>query len=353
MSRPGLVLERLSLRLGAFRLRALELAVESSEILVLLGPNGAGKSVTLETIAGFHPLEAGRIRLGGRDITDLPPERRHVGLLFQNFALFPHLTAAGNVALALRAARGAVPAPRITDLLGRFGIDHLAGRFPDSLSPGEKQRVALARALAGRPELFLFDEPFSALDAPTRSVLREALKTFLREAGVPALFVTHDLVEALALADRLALLRDGAIVQSGNAGAVYRAPADRFAAGLLGVENILDARLVGQEGARWRVAIGACVLDVAADTAPPPSVGALCLRAEDVALVPDDGNVASNRLAARITAIVDAGALMKISLDCGFPLIAVVTRREAEKRRLAPGLQLVAAIEPRALRLVV
>jgi len=356
--RSGLALEGVALRLGAFRLASIDLAVEPGEVLVLLGPNGAGKSVTLEAIAGFHRLAAGRILLGARDITDIPPERRRISLLFQNFALFPHLSAAGNVALALRAA-GLAPAPaRIAELLARFGVAPLAARQPELLSPGEKQRVALARALAGKPELFLFDEPFSALDAPTRASLRDSLKEFLRQAGAPSVFVTHDPVEALALADRLALLRDGAVIQSGAAADVYRAPADRLAARLLGVENILPARLVDCAGPGWRIRVGEAVLELAGSNVPHtlPSELFFCLRAEEVVLAAAAGErqsaFPSNHLAARITAIRHAGALLKISLDCGFPLIAALTEREARALNLASGVQVLVEIDPMAIRLV-
>jgi ABC-type Fe3+/spermidine/putrescine transport system ATPase subunit len=358
VSRSGLALEQVTLRLGAFALAPIDLAVEPGEVLVLLGPNGAGKSVTLEAIAGFHRLDAGRILLGARDITDVPPERRRISLLFQNFALFPHLSAAGNVALALRAAGLAPRAPRIAELLARFGVATLADRLPELLSPGEKQRVALARALAGQPELFLFDEPFSALDAPTRASLRDGLKEFLRQAGAPSVFVTHDPVEALALADRLALLRDGAVIQNGAAAAVYRAPADRLAARLLGVENILPVRLVDRAGPGWRVALGETLLELAGENAPrtPPAEVFLCLRAEDVVLAAEPGErrnaSPSNRFVAQVTAIRHAGALLKVSLDCGFPLIAAVTQREARALDLASGIRVTAAIDPMAIRLV-
>jgi molybdate/tungstate transport system ATP-binding protein len=154
----GVLISELSLRLGAFELRDLSFALSRGEILVLLGPNGAGKSVSLEAIAGFHRLAHGRIVIAGRDVTGLPPERRRISLLFQDFGLFPHLTVAQNVAFGGRQAD-------VASLLSRFEIAHLRSSYPANLSPGQKQRVALARALAARPDLFLFDEPFSGLPA--------------------------------------------------------------------------------------------------------------------------------------------------------------------------------------------
>jgi len=178
MTAAGMAIEAACLTLGQFSLRNIDLTLDAGEILVLLRPNGADKSVCFEMIAGFHRPQAGRIMIHGCDVTDLPPEQRRVWLVFQNFGLFPHLTVAGNVAFGLRTRRlGRARANRtIADLLRQFGILHLSGRFPQDLSPGEKQRVALARTLAARPDLFLFDEPFSALDARTRDLLRDELK---------------------------------------------------------------------------------------------------------------------------------------------------------------------------------
>jgi ABC-type Fe3+/spermidine/putrescine transport system ATPase subunit len=167
--KAGLAVEALTLSLGAFRLNGLDFALSRSEILVILGPNGSGKSVTLETIAGFHRPDKGRVLIGGRDVTALPPEGRNIGFVVQNFGLFPHLNVERNVAIAQRGARALAardpdlpPYGNTAALLAYFGIKQLARRMPQDLSPGEKQRVALARALAGAPDLFLFDEPFSA-----------------------------------------------------------------------------------------------------------------------------------------------------------------------------------------------
>ena len=183
----GLAVEALTLTLGDFHLRSLGLAVSRGQILVILGPNGSGKSVTLETIAGFHRPDSGRVIIGGRDVTKLAPERRNVGFVIQNFGLFPHLNVAQNVAIARRTGGKGIEIDRTvavprddTGLLAYVGAAHLAHRRPEDSSPGEKQRVALARALASGPDLFLFDEPFAALDAQTRDQLRGELLSFLR-----------------------------------------------------------------------------------------------------------------------------------------------------------------------------
>lgn len=340
----------LSLKLGAFALRDFGLTLGAGEILVILGPNGAGKSVSLEAIAGFHKLRAGRIAIGGRDVTRLPPERRHISLLFQNFGLFPHLSVAQNVAFG-RPRRQDGPDP--ARLLARFGLAPLAAERPDTLSPGQKQRVALARAFAARPELFLFDEPFSAIDLPTRDALRDELKAFLREVGVPAIFVTHDRSDADALADRLAILADGRIVQTGAAAEVLGRPATTAVARFLGVENILPGRTVGRANGVAHIAVGDAVI-----VARPGSAGAVavCIRAEDVAALPADGGDAGaeavNRLAARVGAITPLGPFCKVTLDCGFPLVAHLPKRAVRNLALAPGSRVVAEIEAEAIHVL-
>lgn len=363
MSAAAIEVSALSLRLGAFALRDFGLSLDRGEILVILGPNGAGKSVSLEAIAGFHRLLAGRIVIEGCDVTRLPPERRHISFLFQNFGLFPHLSVAQNVIFGQPSARslgfararqrGIDPAP----LLARFGIAPLAAERPHTLSPGQKQRVALARAFAARPALFLFDEPFSAIDLPTRMILRAELQAFLRESGVPAIFVTHDRGDADALADRLAILEEGRIIQAGGAAEVLSRPASTAVARLLGVENILPGHAVGRANGVMRVALGEAVLAaVGAAPAGPAGAVAVCIRAEDIAAAPADGGDAGpagiNRLAARVGALASLGPFFRVTLDCGFPLVAHLTRRAVRDLALAPGRRVVAEIAAEAIHVL-
>jgi ABC-type Fe3+/spermidine/putrescine transport system ATPase subunit len=411
MSGIGLAVEGISLRLGGFALRGIDLLVANGEILVLFGPNGAGKSVTLEVIAGFHRPHAGHVRIAGGNATGLPPEARGVGLVPQNYGLFPHLTVARNVMLPMRVAAERLPfaaaRQRTIELLARFGIAALAERLPGTLSPGERQRTALARALAARPRLLLFDEPFSALDAGTRESLRDELVLFLRHSGLPAVFVTHDLAEAMALADRLAVMRDGRILQQGVASDVYRRPIDAAVAALLGVENLLPASIAGSDPAGCLVAIGDLALHsadkllehdpvrlqvrparpcaghprelvmqvpalvagrdkpghdgvgdiICPDSAPKdgPRTVTLAVRAEEVGLLPPSAGLidgGANRLIATVRAVTDSGALVRVALDCGFPLTARLTRREAQPLGLAPGTQVTAEIAPAAIRVL-
>jgi len=266
--RTGCVaVEQVSLQLGAFALRDISFALAPGETFVILGPSGAGKSVLLETIAGFYRPDTGRISVGGRDVTDAPPERRGIGFMFQDYALFPHLTVAQNVQFPLQFShnpieerRRRVDGRRVHELLARFGLEPLADRKPAQLSGGEKQRVALARALAMEPALFLFDEPLSALDAPTRDALRAELRALLRQLGIPAIYVTHDQAEALVLADKMAVMRDGMLLQIGMPSEIFNAPTDEFVANFVGVETVLAGQVVTASDGVAHVALGKKIL---------------------------------------------------------------------------------------------
>jgi molybdate/tungstate transport system ATP-binding protein len=348
MNLAGLEVEGLALRLGRFALRGVSFAVAPGEIVVLLGPNGAGKSVCLETIAGFHRRHDGRIRIAGRDVTALAPERRRIGFVFQNFGLFPHLTVARNVAVA-GAASGAVEA-----LLARFAITHLADAKPEFLSPGEKQRAAMARALASRPDLFLFDEPFAALDAATSAGLRDELAQFLRGAGIPAVFVTHDRNDALALADRVAVMMDGAIHQDGPAAAVFARPGSVAIARLLGIENILAGRVAAVAEDRLWIDVGKGLL-VAALSGAAPAPGAsvtLCIAGAAVHLLPAQETPAPGRLRARVAPGTRAGPPWRIALDCGFPLTAYALPQTVREAALVPGGDVDVAIDPEEIHVL-
>jgi iron(III) transport system ATP-binding protein len=216
------------------------LDIETGEIVALLGPSGCGKTTMLRLLAGFERPDLGCIQLDGEIIaggkTFLPPEKRRLGMVFQDYALFPHLSVRGNVAYAL-GRRG--EASRVDDVLELVGLAGLADRAPHELSGGQQQRVALARALAGTPSAVLLDEPFSGLDAALRTQLRGEVREILRQAGVTALFVTHDQEEALSLADRVAVMCDGRIVQVGTPEEVYGRPASRWVAEFLGEADVL------------------------------------------------------------------------------------------------------------------
>jgi iron(III) transport system ATP-binding protein len=231
------------------------LCVGRGEVVALLGPSGCGKTTLLRLVAGFEHPDSGTIQVGGRTVAGatawVPPEQRRVGMVFQDYALFPHLTVAENVGFGL--PRRQRPA-RVPELLSIVGLDGLGRRYPHELSGGQQQRVALARALAPAPELVLLDEPWSNVDPFLRDSLRAEVTEIIRPLGVTVVLVTHDREEAFSLSDRIALMRNGAIVQEGTSEDLYFAPASRWAAEFVGAGNVLSGRVVD---GRIETAIGA------------------------------------------------------------------------------------------------
>ncbi len=346
----------LSVTFAQFRLRGISLSAEQGQTLVLLGPSGAGKSVLLETVAGFHAPDAGRIELGGRDVTRLPPEERGLGFMFQDYALFPHLTVEENVAFGLR-RRGPGADRRVREVLDLVDARHLMGRRPETLSGGEKQRVALARALAIEPRLFLFDEPLSALDAAMREQLREDLRRLLRSLKASSLYVTHDRLEAQVLADVVAVIRDGVIQQAGDVQEVFDHPANAWVARFLGMQVLRPDRVQPNGAGRARVHVGGGAWDAAVNgaiTAGSLEPARLAFRPEDVRLEGPDGRTPpiDGAVPATVEAVVPLGSLFRVDLAGGPTFSAMLSRREYQRLRPAAGDRVLAHIEPADLILV-
>jgi molybdate transport system ATP-binding protein len=349
----------------------LALPIGAVSITVLFGPSGSGKTTVLRALAGLDRPEEGVITFGGETWFDaargvcLPPQARGVGLLFQEYALFPHLSVRANVGYGLHRLPAAARAARVAELAGRFGVADLLDRRPAQLSGGQKQRVALARALAPRPRLLLLDEPLSALDAPTREALRGELRHLLEQAGVPAIVVTHDRVEALALGDRLAVLAGGAVRQVGPVHEVFSEPADVEVARVVGTENVFPARLARRQDGLVVVRAGPAAGGegagaelVAVDPGGVEDEAYACIRAEDVVLEPgreaeaSHGSSAQNRLSGAIAARRDEGPLVRVTVDCGVRLVALVTRASADRLGLAPGALVQAVVKAPSVRIV-
>src|SRR5947209_6582193 len=224
-----------------------DLDIRQGELVVLLGPSGCGKTTTLRMIAGFIPPTAGAIRLGGNDITRQPPWKRNTGLVFQSYALFPHLSVVDNVAFGLRMRK--LPqseiAVKLTEALRLVRLEGLADRLPRELSGGQQQRVALARALVIEPEILLLDEPLSNLDAKLRHEVRVEIRELQKELGLTTVMVTHDQEEALTMADRLVVMNEGIVHQVGSQRDLYERPADRFVAGFVGRTTFLTGTVEG------------------------------------------------------------------------------------------------------------
>ena len=234
----------------AVALDSVSLTVADGEFFTLVGPSGCGKTTTLRLVAGLEAPSEGTVAFDGADVSDVPPEDRDVGLVFQNYALFPHMSVAENVRYGLKfrdPPGGVTPDERVAELLELVDLSGMGGRDPDNLSGGQQQRVALARALAPAPEVLLLDEPMSALDARLREQLRRQVKRIQGELGVTTVYVTHDQEEALAVSDRLAVMHDGRVEQVGTPPEVYESPASEFVAGFVGENNLFSGEVVDVE----------------------------------------------------------------------------------------------------------
>ena len=227
---------------GGAGISNVSLTIAEGELMAVIGPSGCGKSTVLKLIAGFLAPQSGVIALGGRDMGQVPPRQRDLGIVFQSYALFPHMTLAGNVGypLKLRGIAGAEAASRVSEALAMVGLAHLADRLPRSLSGGQQQRVALARALVFRPRALLLDEPLSALDAAMRGEMRDEIRRLQQLHGIATLHITHDQEEALSMADRVTVMREGQVLQTGTPREIYRRPASHAVAAFVGHANLME-----------------------------------------------------------------------------------------------------------------
>jgi putative spermidine/putrescine transport system ATP-binding protein len=307
----------------------LDLDIARGEFLTLLGPSGSGKTTTLMMLAGFEAPTSGKIVLGGRDITRLPPHRREIGVVFQNYALFPHMNVVENVGYPLRVrgvAAGEI-ATRVARALDMVKLRGFGERRPAQLSGGQQQRVALARALVFRPELVLLDEPLGALDKQLREQMQYELTQLHEDLGVTMVYVTHDQAEALIMSDRIAVFSDGMIQQLAGPTELYERPRNAFVAGFVGESNRLSGTVVAASGARLGVRLddGPLLHAVAMDAEiRPDSRVLLSLRPERVRLAPDPG--ADNRLSARVEKIIYLGDTTRavLAIASGDELVARV-----------------------------
>ncbi len=310
---------------------AVTLTIQAGEFVTLLGPSGSGKTTTLMMVAGFQTPSAGEIWLGDRPVSRLPPHRRSLGVVFQNYALFPHLTVYDNLAFPLR-MRGVprdVVARRVVEVLDLVKLPGYGRRYPHQLSGGQQQRVALARALVFRPGVVLMDEPLGALDKQLRDHMQLELKQLQRSIGMTVIYVTHDQSEALAMSDRLVVMAQGRIEQVGRPEYVYERPATRFVASFLGESNFLDGRVVQASGRRDLVILAAG-LRVAVASPMPYRVGTritLMIRPEKIMIDTRDAPL-DNTFSAMVDEVVYAGDHAKCRLRVvGDPRVELVAKR--------------------------
>lgn len=287
---------------GKETIRGISLVAEPSEVLCLLGPSGSGKTTLLRIAAGIEAQSGGRILLNDREIagpeTFLPPERRGIGLMFQDFALFPHMTILDNVRFGLTALPKKTAIEEAMAALARVGLDHAAEKYPHALSGGEQQRVALARALAPRPAVFLMDEPFSGLDSRLKDSVRSETLALLRETRATAIIVTHDAEEAMLMADRIALLRDGLLVQYGPSEELYRNPSNLFAASFFSDVNVFASTI---RGGAVRTPLGSRVIQGLPEGRPVHAA----VRLADVSVRIEGGAIPARILSRRFLGIVE------------------------------------------------
>jgi putative spermidine/putrescine transport system ATP-binding protein len=288
----------------------LDLDIQRGEFLTLLGPSGSGKTTTLMMLAGFETPTAGDIVLDGKPITRTPPHKRHFGMVFQNYALFPHLTVGQNVAypLTVRKTSKAEQARRVERALGMVRLQGMAERFPAQLSGGQQQRVALARALVFEPQLVLMDEPLGALDKQLREHMQIELKELHRQLGVTFVYVTHDQGEALTMSDRVAVFNDGAIQQIDVVDRMYEAPANRFVAGFIGDSTVLRGTVRAADTERCGIVLtdGRVIAGVNVNDAPVGAQVEACIRPERIVLHTQPGG-RSNLLQATVSGVIYFG----------------------------------------------
>jgi molybdate transport system ATP-binding protein len=351
----------LATELRAFELR-LELAVETGRCLAIVGPSGAGKSSLLRAIAGLLRPREGRIDCAGESWLatgrgiDLPPERRRCGYVFQDYALFGHLSAWRNVAYGLghlpRSSRRAAAVA----LLDRFGIAELADARPATLSGGERQRLALARALGSRPRALLLDEPLAALDASTRARATRALHELTAAAEVPTVLVTHDFAEASLLAEEVAVIERGRIVQRGAPDALAAAPVSVFVADLTGSIVLTGTAIAGAGGdAGAEIQLAGGGIATTAATGVPPGPIAIAVHPWDIAIEPAGAGAHGsprNRVAATVRSVTTSGGRVRVALDAGQPLVAEITVAARDELGLRPGVEVVAVWKAAATRIV-
>jgi iron(III) transport system ATP-binding protein len=315
----ALAVERASLRYGNFRaLHDVTFSAGEGQLVTLLGPSGCGKTTLLKAIAGFMPLDSGRIEIGGRDMQDVPPEKRDTAMCFQSYALFPHLSVADNIGFGLRQRRmkSSEIASRVAVVAQQVGLSAQLAKLPGQLSGGQQQRVALARAMAVRPGVMLFDEPLSNLDAKLRDHVRMEIRALQREHGFTAVYVTHDQQEALAMSDLVIVMRDGMIEQMGRPEQIYRHPVNRFVADFVGTANIMpvEVLLSDRESGRYEVSCPFGKAVIHSTTPPSSSHIYACWRPEDAILasgVTED----ENRFTFNISSRTFLGSLCDLALS--------------------------------------
>jgi molybdate/tungstate transport system ATP-binding protein len=335
-------IESLSRKWKNFTLEKLSLKIEIGEYFVILGPTGAGKTLLLELIAGFHSPDTGKILIGGKDVTHLPPEKHDLVFVYQDYSLFPHMSVEKNIEFGMHMKK-IKSKEKLFEIARDLKITHLLDRYPLKLSGGEQQRVALARALVTDPEVLLLDEPLSALDPRTQETARELLSTIHKnKERLTVLHITHDQTEARIMADRIAIIMDGKLMQVGTPEEIFEKPVDSQVASFVGFENMLSGRVISADRGLLRIETSEMIIEASGDIEVGSQVHAL-LRPENIVLskTSTDSSV-RNSLQGRVTEVWTLGALVRVKVDCGILLNALITRQSAEEMNILPGISVYA-----------
>lgn len=346
-----LSIENISLSLGEFEIRSLSLHIERPEYWVIIGPSGAGKTILLETIAGIHTPVSGKIHFGGKDITRDQPKDRNIAMMYQDLMLFPHMTVQENIlfSVKIRKTYNADTEVKISDLISILGISHLMDRSPDTLSGGEAQRIALARALIQKPRLLLLDEPLSALDSMTRERLRQEIRKIHLHLKIPIIHITHHFEDVYALAEKVAIMQDGTIVQTGRPEDVFAHPCTPYVAQICGTENIFRGDAT-PDGTGSILNLGDLHIRISAQHRGPVVA---VLRSEDIIISTEPfRSSARHTLQATVVEMIPAGPFIRVVLDTGIRMIAIVTRTSSEELSLMPGDQVYATFKESALHVI-
>jgi ABC-type sugar transport system ATPase subunit len=346
-----LKIENVSFTLGDFQIRSLSLHIEGPEYWVVIGPSGAGKTILLEMIAGIHVPGTGHILFNGRDITRDQPKNRHIAMVYQDLMLFPHMNVRENImfSLAVRKHCERGIGEKVSDLVEILGISNLMDRNPDTLSGGEAQRVALARALIQRPGLLLLDEPLSALDSMTRERLRQEIRKVHQHLAIPVIHITHHFEDVYALADKVAIMQDGRVVQTGRPEDVFSHPCTPYVAEICGTENIFKGE-AALEGVGSILDLGGLRIGL---TAPLCGPVVAVLRSEDIILSPVPfRSSARHTLPATVVSLIQSGPFVKAVLDVGIRMVAMVTKTSCDELMLREGCGIYATFKESALHVI-